>query len=175
MQLKDPVSLKMGYKKVPLNIRDYSGDELMVSDIQIYMQPQNDLQKELLPISEVGQFEVTPYPHRDILSYMPMTCYFEVYNIMQSGIIAEYDIDISVTRIELSMFERLKKLIRNTENYTTTLKRTRQVDGNDSSELIEFDISSLKKGKYILEVVIKDKHNKNNTASVSRKIDIVSY
>ncbi len=175
MMVKDPESKRMGYKKVPLSIRDFSGDYLMISDIQLYIQPQNELQRELLPITQVGEFELTPYPYKEVISLMPITCFFEIYNIQSSGIVSEYDIDISVTRIELSMFERLKKLIRNTENYTTKLNRTRQVDGNDSSELIEFDISSLKKGKYILEVVIKDKHNKNNTASSSKILKIVNF
>ncbi len=175
MQIKDPVSLKMGFKKVPLNVRNFSGDSLQVSDIQLYMQPQNEEQKELLPISAVGEFEVTPYPYSKVLNFMPMTCYFEIYNIMESGIYSEYDIDISVTRIELSMFEKFKRLIRNTENYTTGMKRTRKVEGNESSELIEFDISSLKKGNYLLEVIVTDKKNKKNSASASKRINIIGY
>ncbi|MCP4725848.1 MAG: GWxTD domain-containing protein [bacterium] len=175
MQVKDPVSLKMGYKKVQFNVRDFSGKSLAVSDIQFYMQPQNDLQRELLPISEVGEFEVTPYPYTDFVSLMPVTCYFEIYNIMNAGIISEYDIDISVTRIELSLFERLKKLLRKPEGYTMSLNRTRQVDGNDASELLEFDISNLRKGRYVLEVTITDKLNTEITAKSSRTINIVRF
>ncbi|MCP4725849.1 MAG: GWxTD domain-containing protein [bacterium] len=175
MQVKDPVSLKMGYKKVPFNVRDFSGKSLAVSDIQFYMQPQNDLQRELLPIIEVGEFEVTPYPYTDFASLLPITCYFEIYNIMNAGIISEYDIDISVTRIELSLFERLKKLLRKPEGYTMSLERTRQVDGNDASELLEFDISNLRKGRYVLEVTITDKLNKEITAKSSRTIKIVRF
>ncbi len=175
MQVKDPVSLKMGYKKIQLNVRDFSGKSLAVSDIQFYMQPQNDLQRELLPITKVGEFEVTPYPYTDFVNLIPIICYFEIYNIVNAGIFSEYDIDISITRIELNMFEKLKKLLRKPEVYTMELTRSRQVDGNESSELIEFDISSLKKGRYILEVTVSDKLTRRITTKSSRIIDIVSF
>ncbi len=175
MQIKDPVSYAMGYKKIPLEIRDFSNKELAVSDIQFYMQPQNNLQKELLPVIEVGEFEVTPYPYLEFISLMPITCYFEIYNIIDAGIISEYEIDISVTRIELSLFEKLKKLLRKPEAYTMSLNRNRQVDVNNSSELIEFDISSLRRGRYVLEVKVTDKLNREITASSSRVINIVRF
>ncbi len=174
-QVTDPVSMNRGYKKVPFNVRNFSGDSLMVSDIQLYMQPQNIFQKELLPITKVGQIEITPYPYKEVISNMPITCFFEIYNIQKSGIVTAYDIDISVTRLELSLFERLKKLIKDTKNYTMGLNRVRQVESNDSSELIEFDISILKKGKYVLEVVVTDSDNKRTTARASKKIDVKKF
>jgi hypothetical protein len=175
VQVKDPVSMNMGYKKVPLNVRYFTGDSLMVSDIQLYLQPFNDLQKELLPITNAGGFEITPYPFKNVASIFPVTCFFEIYNIKRSGIKSSYDLDISVTRIEMSMFERLKKLISSKESYTTGISRNRRVENNDSSELISFDISNLKRGRYILEVVVTDKDNKKASASASKTLDITKF
>ncbi len=67
------------------------------------------------------------------------------------------------------------KLHRKRIGYAMSLERTRQVDGNDASELLEFDISNLRKGRYVLEVTITDKLNKEITAKSSRTIKIVRF
>jgi len=175
VQVLDPVNRNKGYKKAGFDVRDFTGDSLMVSDVKLYIQPQNDLQRELLPVTKTDQYEIATYPYRDIISALPLVCYFEIYNLERSGIRSEYDIDISVTRIELNLFDRLKKLVRDANAYSTGIKRTRAIEGNKSSELFAFDISNLTNGRYVLEITVTDKDNSRITARSSKIIDITRF
>lgn len=175
VQVKDPISMVMGFKKVPFNVRDFAGDSLMVSDIQFYMEPINEAQIELLPVTDTGQLKIVPYPFKEVNGNLPLICYFEVYNLLKSYISNEYNIDIAVTKIELSLFEKLKKLLRRSESYSTGIRLMRVVTDNDSSEIVAFDISMLKNGRYILEVRITDSQDENRTAKVQRIVDIERF
>jgi len=172
VQVRDLDRLTYGFKKLPLSVRDFSGDELMISDLQFYMLVEDQARMSLLPVSRVDRYTVAPYPYMHLKQVLTPLCYFEIYNIMKAGMTSSFRIDITSTRIEKSLLEKIGQWFTRGEEYEIGISFNRQVSGNDSNEMIGLDISSLKPGIHVFEIIVTDPENDDIIARAERRIEI---
>jgi len=174
LQLKDMRNDKIGYAKQPLTIRDFTGQELMISDIQFLTEVKKANHKKLLPVFEKGNMIVAPYPYENIRKSIPVLCYFEIYNLISSGITSEYEIAIKVfsDKTRESAFKKFTDQITGKKDVTISLIHTRSVIDDTGKELISIDFSNLENGPYVLEITITDVQDENVTAKVQKQITI---
>jgi len=165
---------RMGFRQQEFAVRDFSGEELMISDIQIYAGAENTRLGEVFPVTSIGSVNVIPYPFREIRKTEPMLCYFEIYNIQSAGIREAYDIEIQVSISDslVSTFERFRNFITRSKKFSTGVKQNRLVESNDSRELISLDISALKSGMYNFEVLVSDTWDDKKAVRAVRTLQI---
>ncbi|MCP4727296.1 MAG: hypothetical protein GY863_19825, partial [bacterium] len=147
----------IGFRQTPLKIRDFTGDELLMSDLKLYYKPLNADVEEMLPLTEVKNEMLSPYPFSEVRSSEFLYLYFEMYNLnaFYPENSFEIEIDISSSTGKYNIFKKTWNWLRRARKTDTRVNLKRSVTENDSKELIALDLSSLRNGDYYLKVVIK--------------------
>ncbi|GAG24154.1 unnamed protein product, partial [marine sediment metagenome] len=96
LQIKDTFDERLGYAKQYIDVRDFRGRTLMLSDIQLYTEVTNENQRRALPVMKKEDISVAPYPYESIRKEQPFFCYFEIYNLLTGGVANTYEIDIRI-------------------------------------------------------------------------------
>lgn len=164
--LLDPVTGKRATAEEIVDLPDYSGNTLMVSDI--------------LPaarITEVdegregrfirGNLEVLPLPGRALQQDQPLFIYYEIYNLSKDAIGAtDYQIEYAIAEapqeqaLASRLFQGLQRLVgRGRKRAVLTSAVQRSGIFSDESAYLEIDLSRLPAGTYLLELTITDKLN----------------
>ncbi|MCI0699029.1 GWxTD domain-containing protein [candidate division KSB1 bacterium] len=163
---------KLGYAKRALAIRDFSGPQLMLSDLQFYTEVRNENQSLILPTVEKQNLLLAPYPHLKIRKRAPLFCYFEIYNLRAAGIAESYEMTykvISDNRQE-SLLKKFSRWLAGEKETAVSLSQTQPVVDDASQELIALDLSNLSSGAHRLEITVADAKNANLKASVAKEI-----
>ena len=175
LQVKDEATQKKGFIKRNMLLRDFNTQELCLSDIQFCQQVKDSLYREFAPVRHLRGVSVIPYPYETINREQQLFCYFEIYNIKTGGIRSRYEVSLEVTtdRDKQGNVKKAARLFRKSPDNSISIQHTREVEQNDSQELIGIDFSNLKKGYYILIIRITDKDNPGISAEVWRNVQIV--
>ncbi len=163
---------KLGFTKRALTIRDFSGQQLMLSDLQFYTEVRNENQSLILPTVEKQNLLLAPYPHLKIRQRAPLFCYFEIYNLRAAGITEPYEITykvISDNRQE-SLLKKFSRWLTGGKETAVSLSQTQPVVDDASQELIALDLGNLSSGAHRLEITVVDTKNAEIKASVAREI-----
>ncbi len=130
--------------------------------------------EENIILNEKGNMIVAPYPYENIRKSSPVLCYFEVYNLISSGITSEYEIAIKVfsDKSRESAFKKFSNRITGKKDVTISLIHTRSVIDDTGKELISIDFSNLENGPYVLEITVTDVKDENITAMVQKQINV---
>jgi GWxTD domain-containing protein len=163
---------KLGYTKRALTIRDFSGPQLLLSDLQFYTEVRNENQSLILPALEKQNLLLAPYPHLKIRKRLPLFCYFEIYNLRASGIAESYEITykvISDDRQE-SLLKKFSRWLTGGKETAVSLSQTQPVVDDASQELIALDLGTLSSGAHWLEITVADAKNANLKASAAKEI-----
>lgn len=175
MQIKDLDSGKMGYTKKDLTVRNFTGTDLMISDIQLLTEVSEKAGFDFVPTIEKQNVRVMPYPYPKIHKSIPAFCYFEIYNIQKSGIEDEFEIELAVfsKKERGGIFKKFFKWITGAKDAFISIVQNRSVIDDDMKELVAMDFSQLDRGKYFLEITINFKaNNKKISASTRKQITI---
>ena len=156
LQVKNESDGKLGFAQRSINIRDFSGRQLMMSDVQFFAGVASANQRQVLPAFERQYVEVAPYPYEEVRKSLPLFCYFEVYNLKSAGFEDEYQITYKVVkdRSRQSVFKKISKVFSGTQEISISVTNTRPVIDDTARELIALDLSNLSKGAYRLEVIV---------------------
>ncbi|RMD86577.1 MAG: GWxTD domain-containing protein [Calditrichaeota bacterium] len=170
-QVKNERNGKVGFLQKSLKVKDFSGKNLMVSDLQFYTTIEEEQQKAILPWLEINGLTLAPYPFKKIHKSTPFYCYFEVYNLKSGGVTDEYEITYKVynDKSSTSLFKKLTKWIGGEKERSISITQTQPVLEDMSQELIALDLSNLPNGHYRLEVIVADTKNPSIQASVWRE------
>ncbi len=173
LQVKNNETGHLGYTKNIVNIRNFQGGDLMISDIRLFKEVTTTDQRIVLPSSVKGGFYAAPYPFPEIQKSEPLLLYFEVYNTVEDGSSEEYTLEISVDWDESreNLARKFFDFLTRKNKYSIGRTDTRITNRNTTMEAIQFDLSSLRNGPYILSVTISDVSN-NNKVTSSKKIMI---
>jgi GWxTD domain-containing protein len=163
---------KLGYTKRALAIRDFSGPQLMLSDLQFYTEVRNENQSLILPTLEKQNFLLAPYPHLKIRKRLPLFCYFEIYNLRAAGITESYEITYKVIadNRQESLLKKFSRWLTGGKETAVSLSQTQPVVDDASQELIALDLGNLSSGAHRLEITVADAKDANLKASVAREI-----
>ncbi|MFC1500627.1 hypothetical protein ACFL6T_06405, partial [Candidatus Zixiibacteriota bacterium] len=161
--LTDPETGKRATADEVVELPDYRGDELMVSNILPAAQ-----------ITEVGpgregrfirgDLEVLPLPGRALQADQPLFIYYEVYNLSRDGFGAtEYRVDYTIVEAPESG-ALMSRLFQGIENIVTSRNRRSQISSSvtgrgitpDMGSYLEIDLGDLKPETYELLLTVTD-------------------
>jgi hypothetical protein len=165
---------KLGYAKQALTIRDFSSRELMLSDLQFYIEVKTENQSLLLPTVEKQNLLLAPYPYLKVQKRLPLFCYFEIYNLRAAGISENYEITYKVISNlgQESLFKKLSRVLAGGKETAISLSQAQPVVDEASQELIALDLAALSNGPHRLEITVADAKNTKMKASLNREIVI---
>jgi GWxTD domain-containing protein len=174
LQVKNQSSGKIGFSEEPLDIRDFSGRDLMISDLQFLVQVTNANQQEVLPVVDKLNINVAPYPFKNVSKSLPLYCYFEIYNLRSAGFENEYEITYKVIRDRSreNIFEKVSKSLTGAQDVSISISYLQPIIDDTGKEFIELDLSKLANGPYILEITVSDTKDKNLVTSTRKEFNI---
>ncbi|MFO7891832.1 MAG: GWxTD domain-containing protein [bacterium] len=174
LQVEDEETRRKGFIKQDMHLRDFSTQQLCLSDIQFSQEIKDSLYREFAPVRHLRGISVIPYPYNKIDREQQLFCYFEIYNIKTGGIRSQYEVSFEVTtdREKQGIVKNAARLFRKSTDNSISMQHIRAVEKNDSQELIGIDFSNLKKGFYVLSIRVTDTDNPGISAEVRRNIQI---
>jgi len=174
VQLKNTDTGELGFKKYPITIRDFSSDDLMLSDILYYAPVENINFENSYAVEEINGSKVIPYPYPFIDRKIPVMCYFEVYNLIIGKEGSRYDIELKLTKDKSgdNVFQKLGRILGGGGEEVQSIIYQITDYENDSKELIGFELSDVDKGAYILEITITSMFDESIITSSKKKLVI---
>jgi GWxTD domain-containing protein len=151
-----------GFYRQTIDIRDFSGDSLQISDIRVSYRVDNDRQKKLLPALQSEGLSISPYPYRKIRKKTPPLFYFEIYNLPAQ--ITGDILEISYTIFEMKDERKA--------DASVSATYTRPVAGATMQELIEVDLKNVRKGRHLLEITVRVRNNPLAAATALKEIQV---
>ena len=176
MQIKDEATNRIGFVRRLLQVRDFTGSDLKLSDIQFFTEVVNPKQRQVLPVTEKQNMVIAAYPYIEVNKLKPLLCYFEIYNIESAGIKDEYEITykiVSTKKQKENVLEKVTDLLSQSRDVALSISYSQPVHRELSEELISIDLSKVSNGDYLLEIIVEASNDKSITAKVSRAIKIV--
>jgi len=175
LQVQDTATEKVGYEQKPFTIRDFHGQNLMISDIEFLAEPANANQRRLLPTIKKLDVELASYPHPEMRKSIPMFCYFEIYNLKTAGVAEAYEITYRMItgKSGSGMIKKASNWLAGTKDVAISVTLTRPVVDDTATELIAIDLSRVPKGVCRFMIIITAANNRNLAASAEKEITIV--
>jgi len=163
---------KTGYVHDTLSVRDFSGDDLMLSDVQYFKRIESQDDQRIYHTVIRQDTELIPYPFVEIDCTKPLICYFEIYNLLNTVVSKKYIVEFKVithTRSK-SVIKKIARFFRGSSNVSLSTTHERIVSGDTSVEQYAIDLSELPSGAYQLEISVTDSKNKSVTARISKPL-----
>lgn len=145
----------------PIRVRDFSGTDLMISDVKFSQKI------DFLGIDEKTGLEklyVMPYPFSMVKKSSPLFIYFEVYNLfLEPGSDSKYIVSFKATKQDkegnfiTQPFRALGKIFSRGKPKTIETINERAGDKQTALEYLELDLSGLETGGTQLIVTVEDK------------------
>jgi len=162
---------RKGMVKLPLLVRDFRGAELMLSDLQFCVPVHGaapDATGSLAP-------KTVLYPFSTMLKSIPLTVYFEIYNLSTIGLNNEYRIDYNVTESpsNKNLLRAITKPFRKNDEASITLSELRTVTQSTSRESLTLDFGKLRPGAYNLEVTVSALQDSSIVAGTTKSFVLV--
>ncbi len=160
LQVRDLTTDSLGYDQGMIDIRDFGGNDLMISDLQLYkkIEETNTRQSSVLPFRAMEGFLVSPYTYLAIRKSEPVLVYYELYNILNGRESAEIDFEITVQwdNARQALPKRILGFLKGKQNYSVSFAQTRSFTTNAANEILLLDFSDLENGPYDLVIKITD-------------------
>ncbi|MCI0699028.1 GWxTD domain-containing protein [candidate division KSB1 bacterium] len=175
LQVRDYQRESLGFQRQTLDIRDFSGHDLMISGIQFYTETNNADQRQFLPLIQKQGMALTPYPYLEVWKNLSLICYFEIYNLKTAGAINEYEITYKVLlgKSGGNVIKKFSNWISGSKDVSVGLTHTRPVIDDMAKELIGIDLSHVPTGVHRLEISVTAANNRRLAASVQRELNVV--
>ena len=156
VHMEDVASKRTGVYKKPVAVRDYRGDELMISDLK--------LSTGITPTDRTGPFvrngmNIVPHPLRAYQRGQLVYVYYEVYNLsLDDSRRTSYEIIYEI--VPEGMPTRRNRPDRRSRDMQTVLL-TFEGDGSNAeeAEFTAMDTTNLTPGVYELTVTLEDRHS----------------
>ncbi len=158
---------RVGIYQFVVNVRDYSGDTLTVSDIQLAQYVENTLMKDKF-VKPQSTLKVIPNPAAGIVRTKPMTVYYEVYNLsLNDAGKSSYQVSYSIKLLEKdeNFLSSIAGIFKSSKDASTSSVTAKEGKSRTEREYIGFDISELPAGLARLEIRVKDLLSGAETAS----------
>lgn len=177
LRIENPQSNALGSYRNDIEVRDFRGTSLMVSDIQLSTNVQTTRETDG-KFTKKG-FRIVPYPYTVVRRENPISIYFEVYNLKYN---ASGKTDYTVTH-SVEMLEYKRSILSKTFGAIGRLFGTKKKAGISTSyqqvktetevpEYLALDMGKLPPGLSRLVISITD-NTSGETASVSKELQLL--
>ena len=167
VQVRDETSQRIGVYRRPVLLSDYSGEELLISDLKLATQ--------ITPSGVQGPFvrkglNITPNPGRLYIRESPVYVYYEIYNLaMDQDGKTEYEILYEIRPQEGSARPGWTAR-RQRDMQTVMMAFSGEGISTEDREYTSLDTSGLPAGEYVLTVTFTDQ---NAGSTVSKSVNFL--
>ncbi len=156
---------RLGNYREKVRLHDFSGDSLMLSDLQIaqHIEEQSPTESQSDTLSARDKWRITTSPSRTFFQGTPIFAYFEIYNLTRDTFgQTRYEVAFAVAPEkgrELASQPRIKR--RDGELITVQYEQT----GRELwiADYVELDIGRVEPGRYRLIMTVKDLNSAQTT------------
>ncbi len=156
-----------------INVRDFSGNGLMCSDI-IFAH-------DIKPDNNSGKFvrnrtKITPFPFKKISKINPVNIYFEIYNLaLDNNGYTRYELSSTLKRTGTkgNIISRIINHVKDRHHQPVTAQFERKSTRMNEQEYFSILFSALDKGRYELTVQVKDLIG-GKTTSVQKAFELTN-
>ncbi|MBL7094389.1 GWxTD domain-containing protein [candidate division KSB1 bacterium] len=161
-----------GVIRKDLIVRDYSGDKLLMSDLQISsnIKPASGKPNEAFVKNDL---KVVPYTFTRVMRRNPIYLYFEIYNLsLDDQGLTNFEVAYSVetTKPKRSFWKTLGSIFTGGKKNTIATSTKRVGDTRNPFEYIALDLKNMENGETDLRVIITDLITQKN---VERVIQVI--
>jgi GWxTD domain-containing protein len=160
IQKENPEGNKLGIRKYLLAVRDFRGDSLEISDLEIAYQIGVVERKDQFV---KGDLRILPYTFRQHNRRSPITVYYEIYNLkLDEKGKSKYRIDYKITSLTQKegglkkLFRTIGKLFGAGKIGSITASYDREGAQRDEQEYISFDLQKMPPGIVQIAVSVTD-------------------
>ncbi len=174
LQIRTLDSETIGYSKQPLVVRDFSSQQLMISDIRLFYAPDQFTGIPESVIRTINSVRVIPYPYEQIHPTLPVFCYFEIYNIITTGLREEFEVTIAIVKEKgrRGIFRQTMQWLTGAKAPAIAIRQVRSIRQDTERELIAIDLAKLKPGHYLLKIAVAGIDDPNRSATTQKSIRI---
>jgi hypothetical protein len=171
-QVKNINNQKIGFGQQEMELRDFRGRQLMLSDIQLLTATSDDTLSRVLPKIERHGLSFAPYPHATIKKSHPLFCYFEIYHLTPQE--SEYEITYRVYRDKKreGPLKKVAQKITGAKRESLSITNQRQFTNEAAEELIQLDLQNLATGTYKLEISVRSAKENGEIVMVEQEITV---
>ena len=157
LQVEEKVTDRIGFSRRPFVVKDFKGSSLMLSDVRFFSPAEEAVGSNHIPVFNILDNAVTPYPFPEIREGVPVMCYFEIYNLITGGLVGSYEVTMRVMRDNSigSVFVKFARLVRGRRGDSVSFSHIQPVERDVEQQLLTVDFSKLDLGSYILEVTVR--------------------
>ena len=164
VQVQDEASQRIGVYRKPVTLSDYSGEELLISDLK--------LATLIAPSGVQGPFvrkglNITPNPGRIYIRGNPVYVYYELYNLgLDEEQKSEYEILYEITPVERNE-TRGWSARRQKDMQTVMMAFAGEGFSTEDREYTSLDTGDLPAGEYTLTVTLTDLHAESTVSKTA--------
>jgi len=149
----------LGVYQQPIDVYDFSGDQLMLSDLQV-AQKIEEMTKQSDPTFVRGKWSIVTSPSRTFRAGDPVYVYFEVYNLKRDEFgSTRYEVSFSVGARESVTQVRIRK----DDGESVAVQYEQSGTETWVSDYVELNIGQVKPGRYVLYMNVKDLNSNQST------------
>ncbi|MBN1348790.1 hypothetical protein JXJ21_05215, partial [candidate division KSB1 bacterium] len=149
LQVRDPHSGKIGLYKIPFQVTDYHNDSLQLSSVILATNLSPETTQSLFAKDEL---QFTPKFNREFRREQPVSMYYEIYNLGYNAR-GQTDYEMSYAIWSYKKPEEIENPAQKPV-ISTAVKQSRSQ--RDEKVWMSFDMSDHKKGKYVIEINVRD-------------------
>lgn len=174
VQVSNKNSDEIGFRKYPVSVESFSGEDLLISDILYYTYNDSLDFEHNYRSKNINDYNVVHYPFPNIRRDIPLLCYFEVYNLPGAGTGPMYRIDAKLKKDNSgrSALRRLGGVFLGGGEEVRTISYNITEFDRDLKALIGFDVSDVGRGRYDLEITITSLNDESISAQSLKKMHI---
>ncbi|MFC1730994.1 tetratricopeptide repeat protein, partial [candidate division KSB1 bacterium] len=176
IQMKQENANKLGIYQPEVTVRDFSGSELMVSDIKLSAERPG---RTIPVIRSREELDLQPYPFPFVSKEQPLVLYFEVYNLMldpddRTSYSLTYTVEPAPAEAPAveSLINKLGRFLTGKRRASISITQERAGTGRTAYELIYADISDIPEMDALITVTVHDKTG-GKTAESTQEIKII--
>ncbi|MDQ7054630.1 MAG: GWxTD domain-containing protein [candidate division KSB1 bacterium] len=170
VQVRDEVLNQLGFRRIEFRLRDFRQQVLLLSDVK-FLADAEKWPQDLFPVSDIQNQRLIPYPYRVLRRLLPVSTYFEVYHLSESGG-AHYEVEYKISyaggspnllRRFLNVFSGRKTSI--------SVRYERPIVQDTAHELLMLDLGQLKSGRYQMDITVRVPDT-NAVATIQRQFEL---
>ncbi len=169
LQVRSKNSNKLGFNRRLVDIRDFTGPDVMISDIRFLTTLESENQDRVLSSFKMEDLVVTSYPYERIQKSKPLVCYFEIYNLKASSGLQEYEMTYKLIKTKRVKGDSdTERLLKDDGQSAVSFSFRRDILDGVARELIGINLKKISKGAHWLEIEISDPRNGTKLARSER-------
>lgn len=169
MRLENDASNRLAILKAQLMVKDFTGDGLHLSDLQLASQVREGVVNRR---SKANDILVVPYISEIVRKDSPLYVYFEVYNLSTRNERSQYNVKYTITALQESrsiLSQSAAKIVSFLVGGDKITSVASSFDGSGASEFqqvyLSLDFTNAPSGKVELLIEVFDQNNGQNASS----------